>query len=95
MDPLLYLNGKLYVLTRNGQDTVLAAQGYAVPQLDPRGIYGYGDRYFRAGWRQWGGAVQDDLAAIVRWAVVQAHTPLDMIGGRASQPCPPARVATL
>jgi dipeptidyl aminopeptidase/acylaminoacyl peptidase len=34
-----------------------------------RGSTGYGEQLFRAGWRQWGRAMQDDLQATVQWAV--------------------------
>lgn len=53
----------------NPVEHFLVAQGYAVLQLDPRGTYGYGAKYFHAGWREWGGALQEDLAAAVRSAV--------------------------
>ncbi len=53
----------------NPVEHFLVAQGYAVLQLDPRGTYGYGAKYFHAGWREWGGALQEDLAAAVRLAV--------------------------
>lgn len=49
----------------------LASRGYAV--LDPkfRGSAGFGESHLRAGFRQWGGAMQDDVADGVRWAVEQ------------------------
>jgi len=45
----------------------LAAQGYAVLAPEPRGSVGYGAKLFRAGWKQWGLAMQDDLNDGVRW----------------------------
>ncbi len=39
----------------------LASRGYAVLQPDFRGSLGYGFRHYRAGWKQWGRAMQDDL----------------------------------
>ena len=39
----------------------LASRGYAVLQPQFRGSTGFGDRLFRAGWKTWGLAMQDDL----------------------------------
>lgn len=49
----------------------LASRGYAVLQPEFRGSTGFGWRHFKAGWKQWGKAMQDDLADGVRWAVAQ------------------------
>ncbi|MFL6629422.1 MAG: alpha/beta hydrolase family protein [Vitreoscilla sp.] len=49
----------------------LAARGYAVLQPQFRGSFGYGNTLFKAGWKQWGLAMQDDLADGVKWAVQQ------------------------
>lgn len=49
----------------------LASRGYAVLQPEFRGSTGFGWRHFRSGWKQWGKAMQDDLADGVRWAVAQ------------------------
>lgn len=40
----------------------LASRGYAVLEPDFRGSTGHGWKLFRAGWKQWGLAMQDDLA---------------------------------
>ena len=40
----------------------LASRGYAVLEPDFRGSMGHGWKLFRAGWRQWGLSMQDDLA---------------------------------
>ncbi|SFU97696.1 alpha/beta hydrolase family protein [Pseudoduganella namucuonensis] len=40
----------------------LATRGYAVLEPEFRGGTGFGTRHFRAGWKQWGLAMQDDLA---------------------------------
>jgi dipeptidyl aminopeptidase/acylaminoacyl peptidase len=55
--------------TWNPESQFLAAQGYVVLQPEPRGTSGYGAAYYKAGWQQWGGVVQEDVAAAVRWAV--------------------------
>jgi len=49
----------------------LASRGYVVIEPEFRGSTGYGSRLFRAGLRQWGRAMQDDVADAVRWAVAQ------------------------
>ena len=46
----------------------LASRGYVVIEPEFRGSTGYGDRHFRAGWKQWGAAMQDDLVDAVDWA---------------------------
>ncbi|MFL6657277.1 MAG: alpha/beta hydrolase family protein [Massilia sp.] len=52
-------------------DQFLASRGYAVLQPEFRGSAGYGSAYFRAGWKQWGLAMQDDIADATRWAIAQ------------------------
>ena len=49
----------------------LASRGYVVIEPEFRGSTGYGSRLYRAGLRQWGRAMQDDVADAVRWAVAQ------------------------
>ena len=49
----------------------LASRGYAVIEPEYRGSTGYGDQHFRAGWKQWGLAMQDDIADAARWAIAQ------------------------
>lgn len=49
----------------------LASRGYLVIQPEFRGSQGYGDALFRAGWRQWGLSMQDDVTDATRWAVAQ------------------------
>ncbi len=49
----------------------LASRGYAVIAPEFRGSDGYGRRHFRAGWKQWGQAMQDDLADALGWAAAQ------------------------
>lgn len=46
----------------------LASRGYAVIEPEFRGSTGFGDNHFRAGWKQWGGSMQDDVADAVKWA---------------------------
>ncbi|HWU78355.1 MAG TPA: alpha/beta fold hydrolase [Rhodanobacter sp.] len=49
----------------------LATRGYAVLQVNFRGSGGYGYDFEKAGWRQWGGTMQDDLTDGTRWAIAQ------------------------
>lgn len=49
----------------------LASRGYAVLQPEFRGSTGFGARHFEAGFKQWGRAMQDDLADGARWAIEQ------------------------
>lgn len=49
----------------------LASRGYAVLEPSFRGTTGFGQKHWRAGWRQWGLSMQDDLADGARWAIKQ------------------------
>jgi dipeptidyl aminopeptidase/acylaminoacyl peptidase len=55
----------------NPEVQFLASRGYAVLQPEFRGGTGFGMHHFKAGWKQWGLSMQDDLADGVRWAVAQ------------------------
>jgi len=47
----------------------LASRGYAVLQPNFRMSTGFGGRHFRAGFRQWGLAMQDDVTDATQWAI--------------------------
>jgi dipeptidyl aminopeptidase/acylaminoacyl peptidase len=49
----------------------LASRGYVVIEPEFRGSTGYGDAHFRAGFKQWGQAMQDDVADALKWAQAQ------------------------
>ncbi|WP_162040171.1 S9 family peptidase [Undibacterium sp. YM2] len=51
----------------------LASRGYAVIEPDFRGSTGYGKKLHEAGWKQWGLAMQDDLADAREWAIKQGY----------------------
>jgi dipeptidyl aminopeptidase/acylaminoacyl peptidase len=51
----------------------LASRGYAVLQVNFRGSGGRGTRFEMAGYRQWGGKIQDDLVDAVKWATAQGE----------------------
>jgi dipeptidyl aminopeptidase/acylaminoacyl peptidase len=60
--------------TFNRDSQLLASRGYAVLQVNYRGSGNYGHEFQRAGYRQWGGAMQDDLTDATRWAIQQGIT---------------------
>ncbi len=47
----------------------LASRGYAVIEPEFRGSTGFGVEHHRAGWKQWGRTMQDDVADATKWAV--------------------------
>lgn len=49
----------------------LASRGYLVISPEFRGSTGYGDAHYRAGWKQWGQSMQDDVADALLWAQKQ------------------------
>ena len=57
----------------NPQSQFLASRGYAVLEPEFRGSTGYGDKHFKAGFKQWGLKMQDDVADGVKWAVAQGY----------------------
>ena len=64
-----YLRGEQWGFASDSQ--FLASRGYLVLQPEFRGSMGYGDTLFRAGWRQWGLGMQDDITDATRWAIAQ------------------------
>ena len=50
---------------------MLATRGYAVLQVNFRGSGGYGEAFIRAGYREWGAKMQDDVTDATRWAIAQ------------------------
>jgi dipeptidyl aminopeptidase/acylaminoacyl peptidase len=55
----------------NPQTQFLASRGYAVLEPNFRGSTGFGNAHFKAGFKQWGRAMQDDLADGATWAISQ------------------------
>ncbi|MDB5860690.1 MAG: family peptidase [Ramlibacter sp.] len=49
----------------------LASRGYAVLEPEFRGSTGWGYSHFRKSFKQWGLAMQDDIADAARWAIAQ------------------------
>lgn len=55
----------------DGERQFLASRGYVVIEPEFRGSKGYGVAHFRAGWKQWGQTMQDDVTDALRFAVAQ------------------------
>ncbi|MYM37013.1 prolyl oligopeptidase family serine peptidase [Duganella sp. FT94W] len=58
----------------NAEVQFLASRGYVVLQPQPRGTEGFGRAHVVAGAKQWGRAMQDDIADAVQWSVRQGYT---------------------
>lgn len=57
----------------NDEVQFLASRGYLVLQPQPRGTEGFGRAHAAAGSRQWGRAIQDDIADAVKWAAQHGY----------------------
>lgn len=55
----------------NAETQLLASRGYAVLQVNFRGSGNHGAAFERAGYRQWGGLMQDDVTDGTRWAITE------------------------
>ncbi len=53
----------------DGQVQMMATRGVHVVQVNFRGSGGYGLEYMKAGYGEWGAAMQDDLTDATRWAI--------------------------
>ncbi|WP_029013781.1 alpha/beta hydrolase family protein [Niveispirillum irakense] len=51
----------------------LASRGYGVIQPNFRGSSGYGTAFQAAGFRQWGGVMQDDVTDAAHWVISQGY----------------------
>lgn len=49
----------------------LANRGYAILQINYRGSMGYGKSFMKAGYKQWGLKMQDDITDGVQWLIKQ------------------------
>jgi dipeptidyl aminopeptidase/acylaminoacyl peptidase len=63
----------------DGEAQLLANHGYAVLQVNYRGSGGYGRAFEQAGYREWGGRMQDDLTDATLWALEQGLAQRDNI----------------
>jgi dipeptidyl aminopeptidase/acylaminoacyl peptidase len=57
----------------------LASRGYVVLEPEFRGSRGYGFSHFKAGWKQWGLAMQNDVADGARWAIEKGYADANRI----------------
>jgi len=64
-----WVRGNMWAWDADAQ--FLASRGYVVIEPEFRGSTGYGDAHFRASFKQWGQAMQDDVADALRWAQKQ------------------------
>ncbi|WP_444958340.1 alpha/beta hydrolase family protein [Microbulbifer sp. ZKSA002] len=62
---------------RNAQ--ILSQNGYLVLQVNFRGSTGYGQGFYSAGLREWGGKIQQDIADAVHWAIGKGYADPDRI----------------
>lgn len=53
----------------NSEVQFLANRGYAVFQVNFRGSKGYGKKFWIAGFKEWGGKMQDDITDGIRWLI--------------------------
>lgn len=53
----------------NAEVQFFASRGYAVFQVNYRGSSGYGKSFYAAGFKQWGGKVEDDIRDGVQWLI--------------------------
>lgn len=53
----------------NPEVQFLANRGYAVFQVNYRGSSGYGKNFVAAGFKEWGGKIQDDIDDGVKWLI--------------------------
>lgn len=62
-----WVRGNYWPWERHAQ--LLASRGYLVIEPEFRGSRGYGTQHYRAGFKQWGLNMQDDVADALQWAV--------------------------
>lgn len=64
----------------NPEVQFFANRGYAVFQLNYRGSTGYGKEFWTAGFKEWGGKIQDDITDGVKWLIQEKIADPDRIG---------------
>ena len=72
MPVIVYPHGGPSTRSKWGFDPVVqffANRGFAVFEVNYRGSTGYGKEFWSAGFKEWGGKVQDDITDGVRWLI--------------------------
>ncbi|WP_276345712.1 S9 family peptidase [Daejeonella sp. JGW-45] len=64
----------------NSEVQFLANRGYAVFQVNFRGSKGYGKEFWIAGFKEWGGKMQNDITDGVRWLISEKIADSTRIG---------------
>ncbi len=64
----------------NPEVQFFANRGFAVFQMNFRGSTGYGKEFWSAGFKEWGGKVQDDITDGVRWLISEGLIDSSRIG---------------
>ncbi len=66
-----YVRGVRWYWNRETQ--FLASRGYVVIEPEFRGSTGYGNKLHKAGWKQWGLKMQDDIDDTRQWAIDKGY----------------------
>lgn len=64
----------------NPEVQFFTSRGYAVFQVDTRGLQGYGKQYWMEGFKKWGTAMQDDITDATRWLIEQGVADSSRVG---------------
>ncbi len=64
----------------NPEVQFFANRGFAVFQVNYRGSTGYGKEFWTAGFKEWGGKIQDDITDGVRWLINEGKVDSARIG---------------
>ncbi|MBK1441809.1 S9 family peptidase [Parapedobacter sp. ISTM3] len=64
----------------NPEVQFFANRGFAVFQMNFRGSTGYGKEFWSAGFKEWGGKIQDDITDGVRWLIEEGVVDSSRIG---------------
>ena len=77
---LLDMIGDLALIGTRLNAQVLAAQGYLVIMVNPRGSSGYGQAFSQAIWADWGNKDYEDVMAAVDWAIEKGYADPERLG---------------
>ena len=80
---MLLIHGDPHARDSWGYNSVhqwLASRGYAVLSINFRGSGGFGKAFLKAGDREWGGRMQDDLIDGVEWTIAKGYADRARLG---------------